>query len=61
MSKASWGELEDILHSDDESVADSRHGAGRGKRGSTVSQSSVGKKFNPRSDPKITGYGASTQ
>ena len=52
MHKSQWGSLEDILHSDDESVAESS--AKMRKRGSTVSQSTTGK-FNPRSDPRITG------
>ncbi|XP_052761742.1 polycystin-1-like isoform X2 [Mya arenaria] len=53
MTKSNWGSLEDILQSDDESVADSgKHGPMR-KRGSNVSQS--GRKFNPRSDPRIGG------
>ncbi|XP_060598141.1 polycystin-1-like isoform X3 [Ruditapes philippinarum] len=54
MHKSQWGSLEDILHSDDESVAESS--AKMRKRGSTTSQSTIGK-FNPRADPRISGNG----
>lgn len=52
MHKSQWGSLEDILQSDDESIADSS--VKMKKRGSTTSQSTT-RKFNPREDPRING------
>lgn len=49
-----WESIEDILHSDEESVAEGGKPMMR-KRGSSTSHASSVKKFNPRADARING------